>query len=105
MFGRWMHAREIAHMKRDDNRVMRPFAWGVEFIREHVNGDDPRTIFREHTVRAMSDSDGVGINVNAVNDPPVNSVPVATQSISEDNSLTFSSAGGNAITMRTALLG
>src|SRR2546430_10287508 len=52
-----MHAREIAHMKRDDNRVARPFAWGVEFIREHVNGDDPRTIFREHTVRAMSDSD------------------------------------------------
>jgi len=52
-----MHAREIAHMKRDDNRVMRPFAWGVEFIREHVNGADPQTIFREHTVRAMSDSD------------------------------------------------
>ena len=57
MFGRWMHAREIAHTKRDDNRVVRPFAWGVEFIRDHLNGDDPRTMFREHTERAMGDSD------------------------------------------------
>jgi hypothetical protein len=52
-----MHAREIAHTKRDDNRVVRPFAWGVEFVRDHVNGDDPRAVFREHTQRAMSDSD------------------------------------------------
>jgi len=57
VFGRWMHAREIAHTKRDDNRVVRPFAWGVEFIRDHVNGDDPRAIFREHTDVAMADSD------------------------------------------------
>lgn len=57
MFGRWMHAREIAHTKRDDNRVVRPFAWGVEFIRDRVNGDDPRAIFREHTDAAMTDSD------------------------------------------------
>ena len=52
-----MHAREIAHTKRDDNRVVRPFAWGVEFVREHFNGEDPRTIFREHTERAMADSE------------------------------------------------
>ena len=52
-----MHAREIAHTKRDDNRVVRPFAWGVEFIHKHVNGDDPRTILREHTERAMADSE------------------------------------------------
>ena len=52
-----MHAREIAHTKRDDNRVVRPFAWGTEFIREHVNGYDPRTILREHTKRAMENSE------------------------------------------------
>ncbi len=52
-----MRAREIAHTKRDDNRVVRRFAWGVEFIRKHVNGDDPRTILREHTERAMADSE------------------------------------------------
>jgi dienelactone hydrolase len=52
-----MHAREIAHTKRDDNRVVRPFAWGVEFVNQHINGDDPRRILHEHTERAMSDSD------------------------------------------------
>ena len=57
MFGRWMRAREIAHTKRDDNRVVRPFAWGLEFISDHVNGDDPRAILREHTGRAMAQSD------------------------------------------------
>jgi len=51
-----MRAREIAHTKRDDNRVVRPFAWGAEFISDHVNGDDPRTIFREHTRRVMARS-------------------------------------------------
>ena len=32
LFGKWMRAREIAHTKRDDNRVVRPFQWGLEFI-------------------------------------------------------------------------
>src|SRR2546425_1867317 len=52
-----MRAREIAHTKRDDNRVVRPFAWGLEFISDQVNGDDPRAVFREHTKRAMQRSD------------------------------------------------
>jgi dienelactone hydrolase len=52
-----MRAREIAHTKRDNNRVVRPFAWGQEFIRDHVNGADPRTLFREHTAQAMSRSE------------------------------------------------
>ena len=57
MFGRWMRAREIAYTKRDDNRVVRPFAWGLEFIRDHVNGADPRAVFREHTAQAMAGSE------------------------------------------------
>lgn len=52
-----MRAREIAHTKRDDNRVVRPFAWGVDFIRDHVNGADPRSVFREHTAQAMAGSE------------------------------------------------
>lgn len=52
-----MRAREIAHTKRDDNRVVRPFAWGLEFIRDHVNGGDPRCVFREHTAQAMAGSE------------------------------------------------
>jgi dienelactone hydrolase len=52
-----MRAREIAHTKRDDNRIVRPFEWGVEFVRAHANGDDPRTIFSEHTKDVMARSE------------------------------------------------
>src|SRR6266566_7883890 len=52
-----MRAREIAHTKKDNNRVMRPFAWGLEFISNHVNGCDPRSVFRQHTRQAMERSD------------------------------------------------
>jgi dienelactone hydrolase len=52
-----MRAREIAHTKKDDNRIVRPFAWGAEFISEHVNGGDPRAVFSEHTRRVMADSE------------------------------------------------
>src|SRR5215510_57553 len=57
LFGKWMRAREIAHTKREDNRIVRPFDWGAEFISDHVNGDEPRRIFREHTRRAMANSE------------------------------------------------
>jgi len=57
LFGKWMRAREVAHTKKEDNRIVRPFAWGLEFVSDHVNGHDPRGLFREHTRRAMADSD------------------------------------------------
>ena len=47
---------------------------------------------------ALTDSDSVAITVNAVNDAPVNTVPSA-QTMSEDGSLTFSTANGNAISI------
>src|SRR5262249_55402774 len=47
---------------------------------------------------ALSDTDTVAITVNPVNDAPVNSVPAA-QTMNEDGTLTFSSAGGNAISI------
>jgi hypothetical protein len=56
LFGKWMRAREIAHTKKEDNRIVRPFAWGLEFVSDHVNGDDPRNVLREHSRRAMADS-------------------------------------------------
>jgi len=52
-----MRAREIAHTMRDDNRIIRPFGWGLEFISDHVNGEDPRVVFRRHTERAMQNSE------------------------------------------------
>jgi hypothetical protein len=52
-----MRAREIAHTKRDNNRIVRPFAWGLEHVVDHVNGDDPRVVLSRHSARAMSASE------------------------------------------------
>ena len=53
-----MHARERAHHERDNNRLVRPFEWGLSYVSDHVNGDDPRSVLRNHTVQAMMRSDG-----------------------------------------------
>jgi VCBS repeat-containing protein len=47
---------------------------------------------------ALSDTDTVGISVNAVNDGPVNSVP-GSQSPAEDAPVTFSTGNGNLISV------
>jgi dienelactone hydrolase len=52
-----MRAREIKHSQRDNNRVVRPFAWGAEFITARANGDDPRAIFSGHCAQVMARSD------------------------------------------------
>lgn len=57
MLRRWMHAREIRHWERDDNRIARPFDWGLPFIKDHVNGDDPRTVLKEHSKEILERSD------------------------------------------------
>ena len=48
-----MHARERWYHARDNNRIVRPFEWGASYILDHLNGDDPRYIFRQHTETTM----------------------------------------------------
>lgn len=57
MYGRWIRAREHWFSQRDTNRIVRPFEWGASFICDHVNGDDPRKLFREHTRKVMQRSE------------------------------------------------
>lgn len=57
MLASWMHRREIRHWERDDNRIPRPFDWGLSFIKDHVNGDDPRIILKEHSKEILESSD------------------------------------------------
>lgn len=52
-----MYSREHAHHKRDNNRVVRPFEWGLEHISDHVNGDDPRLVLQQYSERAMAASE------------------------------------------------
>jgi len=52
-----MHRRERAYYDRDNNRVVRPFEWGLSHVVDHVNGDDPREVLSRHTENALSASD------------------------------------------------
>jgi dienelactone hydrolase len=52
-----MHARERHYATRETNRIVRPFEWGTSFIKEHVNGDDPRQLFHQHTQDVMQRSE------------------------------------------------
>ena len=53
----YMHGRERAFYERDNNRLVRPFDWGLRFVVDHVNGDDPRHVLRRHTETVLHDSD------------------------------------------------
>ncbi|HBR58159.1 MAG TPA: hypothetical protein DEA22_11950, partial [Blastocatellia bacterium] len=57
MFRRYMHKRERHFAMLNDNRVVRPFEWGTEFITENPNGDDPHASFSEFSRRVIANSD------------------------------------------------
>ena len=52
----YMHRRERWYHQRDNNRLVRPFEWGLEHIVDHVNGTDPHEVLRDHTSRVMESS-------------------------------------------------
>ena len=52
-----MHQRERWYHQRDNNRLVRPFEWGLPYILDHVNGEDPREVLRRHTARVMQASE------------------------------------------------
>src|SRR5690349_6636558 len=53
----YMHRRERWYHDRDANRVVRPFEWGLPYVLDHVNGDDPRHVLAQHSARVMQSSD------------------------------------------------
>jgi hypothetical protein len=56
MLKRYMHRRERHFAFLNDNRVVHPFGWGVEFIDVNENGVNPREFFREYTKKVLADS-------------------------------------------------
>jgi dienelactone hydrolase len=53
----YMYRRERWYHDRDNNRLVRPFEWGLPYILDHVNGDDPRHILTAHAARVLQASD------------------------------------------------
>jgi dienelactone hydrolase len=52
-----MHRRERWYYQRDNNRLVRPFEWGMPFVTEHVNGDEPKEFFQRFSRNAMDQSE------------------------------------------------
>ena len=53
----YIYRRERAYHQRDNNRVVRPFEWGLPYVLDHVNGDDPRHALAQHAAQVMQNSD------------------------------------------------
>jgi hypothetical protein len=57
MLKRWMHNRERYYASLGAHRLVRPFEWGTEYIKENANGADPRALFREYSRKVLANSD------------------------------------------------
>src|SRR5262245_10766715 len=57
MLKNYMHKRERYYAMLTDDRVVQPFGWGLEFVSDHVNGDDPRKVLSEFSDRVVANSD------------------------------------------------
>jgi hypothetical protein len=52
-----MHKRERHFAMLNDNRVVRPFEWGTEFIGHESDAEDPHEIFRKFSADTIANSD------------------------------------------------
>ena len=57
MLKNYFHNRERKLALLNDNRKPQDFAWGIEFIADHANGDDPRKALAEFSRRMIANSD------------------------------------------------
>jgi pimeloyl-ACP methyl ester carboxylesterase len=57
MLKRYMHNRERYFAYLNDNRIVQPFGWGMEFVTENPNGADPREFFRQYSESTVPNSD------------------------------------------------
>jgi hypothetical protein len=57
MLKRYFHNRERHLAMLDDDRVVHPFDWGIEFISPNANGADPRDFFREFSKSTVANSE------------------------------------------------
>src|SRR5687768_13760206 len=53
----YMHQRERWYHQRDNNRLVRPFEWGLSYISDHVNGEDPRQVLKNYSHTVMNNSE------------------------------------------------
>jgi len=57
MLKRYMHNRERRLAMLNDNRVVRPFEWGTEFIGHERDETEPHDLFAEYSAKTIANSD------------------------------------------------
>lgn len=57
LWQKYMHRRERWYHQRDNNRLVRTFDWGLSYVLDHVNGDDPRNVLSQHAAHVLQASD------------------------------------------------
>lgn len=57
MLRRYMHNRERYFAYLNDNRIVHPFGWGMEFVTDNPNGADPREFFSRYSKETVPKSD------------------------------------------------
>jgi dienelactone hydrolase len=57
LLGRLIRARELHLSQREKNRIVRPFEWGLSYITDRANGDDPRQFLRRYAHQALAASE------------------------------------------------
>src|SRR5947207_1917235 len=90
----YMHGRERAHHERDNNRVVRPFEWGLPFITDHVNGENPRDVLAQHSEAAMSASE------DYYSLPPVSNFELANDYVTWTSAVRTPDAANNLVRAR-----
>lgn len=94
MLKRYMHRRERYFVELNDNRVVRPFEWGSEFISPDTAGD-PKDLFAQYSRAAVENSDEFyALPLNALNDLATDGREVTWQSsvatVDESNNTVYS---------------
>src|SRR6478609_3680158 len=57
MLKRYMHKRERYFAMLNDDRVVRPFEWGLEFIGEDPDATDPHAVMSKFSAETIANSD------------------------------------------------
>src|SRR5687767_5473013 len=86
MLKRYMHRRERHLAMLNDNRVVRPFEWGTEFIGHERDADDPHRLFAEYSAETIANSDEY-FSIPSISDFTLSEPPAVAGGLLPSNNL------------------
>ena len=107
MLKKYMHKRERHLALFDDDRVVHPFDWGMDFIDANANSSDPRKFFSEFSKHTVANSDEFFVSPEILDFKLDNSVLTWTSGIttpSANNNTAFATFFPHDTNKKTAVL-